>query len=123
MNALMNLNDYPLAGFYDELIDSDHRPRPAARQLFAYLSRFTPAELHERRAAVDAAIMTMGITFTIYSDGSNIDRSWPFDIIPRAMAASEIPLSAAFSLSTWKTVFGWRSSTYQSTSTTPGVAR
>ena len=32
MNALMNLNDYPLAGFYDELIDSDHRPRPAARQ-------------------------------------------------------------------------------------------
>jgi len=89
MNALMNLNDYPLAGFYDELIDSDHRPRPAARQLFDYLSRFTPAELHERRAAVDAAIMTMGITFTIYSDGSNIDRAWPFDIIPRVMAASE----------------------------------
>ena len=59
MNALMNLNDYPLAGFYDELIDSDHRPRPAARQLFDYLSRFTPAELHERRAAVDAAITSM----------------------------------------------------------------
>ena len=25
----------------------------------------------------------------IYSDGSNIDRAWPFDIIPRVMAASE----------------------------------
>ena len=32
MYVLMNLNDYPLADFYDELIDSDHRPRPAARQ-------------------------------------------------------------------------------------------
>ncbi|NBR30326.1 MAG: circularly permuted type 2 ATP-grasp protein, partial [Betaproteobacteria bacterium] len=29
------------------------------------------------------------ITFTIYSDGSNIDRAWPFDIIPRVMAAEE----------------------------------
>ncbi len=25
----------------------------------------------------------MGITFTVYSDGQNIDRAWPFDIIPR----------------------------------------
>ena len=25
----------------------------------------------------------MGISFTIYSDAGNIDRAWPFDIIPR----------------------------------------
>jgi len=85
----MNINNYPLNGFYDELIDSAHRPRPAATKLFEYLSGFSPDELNERRTAVDAAIMTMGITFTIYSDGSNIDRAWPFDIIPRVMAAEE----------------------------------
>jgi len=85
----MNINNYPLNGFYDELIDSAHRPRPAATKLFEYLSAFSPDELNERRTAVDAAIMTMGITFTIYSDGSNIDRAWPFDIIPRVMAAEE----------------------------------
>ena len=33
--------------------------------------------------------MTMGITFTIYSDGSNIDRAWPFDIVPRVMGRQE----------------------------------
>jgi len=88
-NFLMNIKNYPLGEFYDELIDSAHLPRPAATALFEYLARFSPAELNARRVEVDAAIMTMGITFTIYSDGANIDRAWPFDIIPRVMAAKE----------------------------------
>jgi uncharacterized circularly permuted ATP-grasp superfamily protein len=33
--------------------------------------------------------MEMGITFTVYSDEGNIDRAWPFDIIPRIMEAKE----------------------------------
>ncbi len=31
----------------------------------------------------------MGITFTVYSDDGNIDRDWPFDIIPRVIDANE----------------------------------
>ncbi|MFV0306294.1 MAG: circularly permuted type 2 ATP-grasp protein, partial [Desertimonas sp.] len=31
----------------------------------------------------------MGITFTVYSDGANIDRAWPFDVIPRVIEATE----------------------------------
>ena len=31
----------------------------------------------------------MGITFTVYSEGQNIDRAWPFDIIPRVIPATE----------------------------------
>lgn len=74
---------------YDELIGSDGQPRPAARPLFEYLASLKADDLEARRKAVDAAIMTMGITFTVYSDGANIDRAWPFDIIPRIMALSE----------------------------------
>jgi uncharacterized circularly permuted ATP-grasp superfamily protein len=74
---------------YDELIGSDGLPRAAARPLFDYLASLKPGDLDARRKAVDAAIMTMGITFTVYSDGANIDRAWPFDIIPRVMARSE----------------------------------
>ena len=85
----MNLDHYPAAGVYDELVDQTGKPRPAARALFDYLGRLSPGELNERRAAVDAAIRTMGITFTVYSDGANIDRNWPFDIIPRIMARDE----------------------------------
>ncbi len=45
--------------------------------------------LRERQAASDLEILTMGITFTVYSDGENIDRAWPFDIVPRLIAGSE----------------------------------
>jgi len=31
----------------------------------------------------------MGITFSVYSDGANIDREWPFDIVPRVIESSE----------------------------------
>ena len=75
--------------YYDELIDAQGLPRPWARTLVEHLSRLDAAELNSRRAAVDAAIITMGITFTVYSDGSNIDRAWPLDIIPRIMPKEE----------------------------------
>ena len=31
----------------------------------------------------------MGITFTVYSEAGNIDRAWPFDVIPRIIDANE----------------------------------
>jgi uncharacterized circularly permuted ATP-grasp superfamily protein len=80
---------YRINEAYDELIDSVGRPRPAARPLFDHLASMDAAALEARRGAVDAAIMTMGITFTVYSDAGNIDRAWPFDIIPRIMARKE----------------------------------
>lgn len=82
-------DDYRDCEAYDELLDPDGRPRPAAQALFDYLNSLQPGELETRRQAVDAAIMTMGITFTVYSEAGNIDRAWPFDIVPRVMAKSE----------------------------------
>ncbi|MCX7742646.1 MAG: circularly permuted type 2 ATP-grasp protein [Tepidimonas sp.] len=87
MNPL--LRDYPAAAFYDELIAPDGQPRPAARALLRHLAALPPAELAARRRAVDAAIMAAGITFTVYSDAGNIDRAWPFDIVPRVMPRDE----------------------------------
>jgi uncharacterized circularly permuted ATP-grasp superfamily protein len=83
------IEHYPLADFFDELVDAQRQPRPAARALFQHLEALDAAGLDERREAVNAAIMTMGITFTVYSEAGNIDRAWPFDIIPRVMAKKE----------------------------------
>jgi uncharacterized circularly permuted ATP-grasp superfamily protein len=74
---------------YDELVDGALAPRRAARSLFDYLNALDSAEMAARRQAADAAIMAMGVTFTIYSEAGNIDRAWPFDPIPRIMAKSE----------------------------------
>ncbi|MDR3394627.1 MAG: circularly permuted type 2 ATP-grasp protein [Parasulfuritortus sp.] len=81
--------NYRLNEAYDELIGPDRQPRPAAKPLFDYLASIDAGTLDARRKAVEAAIMTMGITFTVYSDAGNIDRAWPFDIIPRIIARSE----------------------------------
>src|SRR5215471_9423656 len=85
----LELDRYPLGVAYDELVDSNGGPRPAARALLEYLQSLDDEELRSRRAAIDAAIVTMGITFTVYSDGENIDRAWPFDPIPRVMPRGE----------------------------------
>ncbi len=81
--------NYSAKGFYDELIDAEGNARPHARLLADYFSEMQPHELIERQRAVDSTIVDMGISFTIYSQGDNIDRAWPLDIIPRAMPGSE----------------------------------
>ncbi|CAK0753348.1 glutamate---cysteine ligase / carboxylate-amine ligase [Gammaproteobacteria bacterium] len=87
MNTL--INNYRLNEAYDELIGSDGQPRPATRPLFDFLAEIDMATLDARRQAVEAAIIAMGITFTVYSEAGNIDRAWPFDIIPRIIDRRE----------------------------------
>jgi uncharacterized circularly permuted ATP-grasp superfamily protein len=74
---------------YDELLDHALQPRAASRPLFDYLNSLHDGELAKRQQAVDATIMAMGITFTVYSEAGNIDRVWPFDPIPRVMGRRE----------------------------------
>ena len=80
---------YDPGEFYDELISTPGNPRMAARSLAAYLGSLSDQQLNRRQRAAELAIEEMGITFTVYSEGQNIDRSWPFDIIPRVIAARE----------------------------------
>lgn len=74
---------------FDELLDKNLIPRDVAKPLLEYFATLDEAELMARKQAVDAAILAMGITFTIYSDAGNIDRAWPFDIVPRVISSQE----------------------------------
>ena len=74
---------------HDELLDKNGKPRPAASELTAWLDSLDDQSLSERRNAAELAIRQMGITFTVYSDKGNIDREWPFDIVPRVIHADE----------------------------------
>ena len=82
-------SDYRSAPYYDELITAKGHPRTAARGAVGLLKRLPDEELAARRAAAAAAIREMGISFTVYTEGGNIDRAWPFDIIPRIITARE----------------------------------
>jgi uncharacterized circularly permuted ATP-grasp superfamily protein len=80
---------YDPGNLYDELIGAAGQPRPAARVLANYLKSLSDQQLARRQRAAELAIAEMGITFTVYSEGENIDRAWPFDIIPRVIALKE----------------------------------
>ncbi len=82
-------NQYDPDGHFDELIAAPGQPRPAARGLTQYLRALSDADVATRKAAAELAIVEMGISFTVYSEGQNIDRAWPFDIVPRVIAARE----------------------------------
>jgi uncharacterized circularly permuted ATP-grasp superfamily protein len=81
--------NYDPDGFYDELISSPGHPRAAGRALAGRIGSLSTEEIRERQLAAELAVKTMGITFTVYAEGTNIDRAWPYDIIPRTISGKE----------------------------------
>jgi uncharacterized circularly permuted ATP-grasp superfamily protein len=53
------------------------------------LAAMEVAELRRRAAAAERDMFNLGITFTVYSDATAIDRILPFDIVPRIITAPE----------------------------------
>ena len=81
--------NYQVKGLYDELVQGGGRARPGAGPLCSYLKSLNDADLTDRKAASELAIIAQGITFTVYFEGGSIDRAWPFDIIPRMIPKKE----------------------------------
>ncbi|MBP6681771.1 MAG: circularly permuted type 2 ATP-grasp protein [Halioglobus sp.] len=84
-----NYSSHNAGQFFDEMITDAGAPRLAARHAVKLLQALSGPEMAARRGAAELAIREMGISFTIYSEGGNIDRAWPFDIIPRIIPDRE----------------------------------
>lgn len=82
-------NNYNPGSFYDELMYAQHQPHPFSYKLMQYLKGMKKEAFNRRVKESDIQIRERGITFTVYSDAGNIDRAWPFDIIPRIIPKSE----------------------------------
>lgn len=80
---------YDTQDLYDELVLPAGRARPPGGQLSRWLRSLDNEELQTRKIEAELAIIDKGVTFTVYSDGENIDRAWPFDIIPRIIPLKE----------------------------------
>src|SRR4029077_1124808 len=79
--------DYESGGCWDEMLDRG-RARVACDGVLTYLTGLG-GDLQERQRVAESAIRAMGITFTVASKGSDIDRAWPFDVIPRVISTEE----------------------------------
>jgi uncharacterized circularly permuted ATP-grasp superfamily protein len=87
--------DYAPGEFYDELISSPGCAREPAEQLIEYLQSLSEEDINSRKIAAEATIKEMGVSFTVYTEGGNIDRAWPFDILPRVISKSHWDKTAA----------------------------
>jgi len=80
---------YQSGAFFDELMTPSGKPRVVSRRLINMLQSLSMEEMETRRNSAELTIRDMGISFTVYTEGRNIDRAWPFDIIPRVITARE----------------------------------
>lgn len=84
------LKDYPLSeNIYDETFNYDGVVRQQYQILVDRLLAMPREELNYRQQAADIAFMNQGITFTVYDDNRGIERTFPFDLLPRILTGKE----------------------------------
>src|SRR5882757_4929253 len=85
----MKFRDYETDGFFDEMIGNDGLPRASVRHLAHNLEALPDGELIRRQQSADRALVQMGITFNVYGESAGVEKTLPFDLVPRIVAASE----------------------------------
>lgn len=89
VNVSTLLNGYQLPhGVWDEMYDST-QIRDHYANVFNLLQQLDAAALHQKDRLAGELLLNQGITFTVYSDNTGIERIFPFDIIPRIITAAE----------------------------------
>ncbi len=78
----------PLPGTWDEYFEKPGQPRGEARRVIELLDDLGAGEFRVRQRLADATFLRGGITFSVYSDRRGGERIFPFDLIPRVVAAA-----------------------------------
>jgi uncharacterized circularly permuted ATP-grasp superfamily protein len=81
--------DYDAAPYFCELATHRDGDAGARASVTSRIGLIGLDALRARAAAAEHDLINLGITFTVYSDATAIDRILPFDCIPRILTASE----------------------------------
>ncbi|WP_040950786.1 circularly permuted type 2 ATP-grasp protein [Gorillibacterium massiliense] len=76
------LKPYSTEPFFDAVFQGNGAPRHHYRDFLGRLNRFSDDELKEKHETAQLSFLRQGITFTVYSEKSNTERTMPFDFIP-----------------------------------------
>jgi uncharacterized circularly permuted ATP-grasp superfamily protein len=80
---------YDPNGFYCEMFGTREHPSHHTDAIQRRLGRMKISTLRRRAKATDRELYNLGITFTVYSDKTAIDRILPFDVIPRVISGED----------------------------------
>ena len=82
-------NKYKTDGFYDELFAANGTPHPDVQPLIDHINSLSLRDLKTRQKAAELALYQLGATFRVYGDKRGTEKIFPFDVIPRIIAAKE----------------------------------
>lgn len=77
----------PLEGTYDELFTEDGTPRGETASIVQMLDQLGEKTLRKRQQVADNVFLQSGITFSVYSQKKGVERTFPFDLLPRLITA------------------------------------
>src|ERR1044071_3139202 len=82
-------DNYQTDGFFDEMFTADGSARPHYAAVHRILNELTPADFETRCKMAERAMVTQGITFTVYGDDRGVEKPFPTDLIPRIVPSNE----------------------------------
>ncbi|MBL8018398.1 MAG: circularly permuted type 2 ATP-grasp protein [Leptospirales bacterium] len=85
----IDLGNYSLDGFYDEMFQTSGELRPQYQAFSEILSGWERSELLRRKGMAERSLLNRGITFQVYGEGTRKEQIFPFDVIPRIIGAKE----------------------------------
>src|SRR6266404_722274 len=89
LDGFMKFQDYEVGEFFDEMFGEDGVPRAMARHLTRNIESLPEKELVNRQMAADRALVQAGITFNVYGEDVGLEKTLPFDLVPRMVGATE----------------------------------
>jgi uncharacterized circularly permuted ATP-grasp superfamily protein len=85
----MNVSGYQIGNFFDEMYEEGGTPRLASGPLARKIASLPPGELAKKQLAADRALIQAGITFNVYGESAGVEKTLPFDLVPRIVTATE----------------------------------
>ncbi len=85
----MFIADYETKNVYDEMFSKEGNPRTSYHFLKSKMESLGGLELVKRSSSAEKALISLGITFTLYGEGEEQERIMPFDVIPRIVPSEE----------------------------------
>ena len=77
-----------LPGTFDEIL-TDAGPRPEFARVVELLARMTPEELARHQHLAERALLSQGVTFSVYADQRGTEKIFPFCLLPRLVSAPD----------------------------------
>lgn len=72
---------YQTGEFYDEMLQGNE-PKDHYRLFYSILKQFSEAEFKEKHEMTQSSFLRQGITFTVYGEEGDTERTMPFDFVP-----------------------------------------